>query len=631
MKKFCHTFIVFFLLLGMSSCNKYNDEVAPEISRIPEEIEIEYGEVVDLTEIGVRAIDDIDGLMSSLITTNIQETNLLELGEHEVIFTASDTAGNISTASTKLKIVDTTKPEVKLIKKYSLILERGDDIPDLKEFITMVDNHDQELVKENIEIDYSNVNTSFTGKFSVIATYTDSSGNKSLPFVFNIEVVNKWTELRHFTYLLNQDQDGYIIKSYGFGPKKVVIPKQINNISVTEIGVHALSIKALETVIIPDTVKKIDNYAFAHNILEHITLPRDLEYISNNAFYVNNLSSVTFNDKLKEIGPAAFSENNLEEILLPNSLEIIGAGAFQANEIYTLTIPDNVDIIEDSAFSENNIHNLTLSDKTSIYRDCAFCFNNIQGLVYISENVTELSPSAFSRTSFAGWEVSELNRYYASSEGVLYSKDFETLYNYPSSKNGDEYEVLEGTKVISTNAFYNTRVDNVSLPDSLILIEEYAFHQSSIRSIIIPDKVTTIETGAFQGCYALYNISIGKGLTTLGVDVFNNSQINEFDVSEENNTYTSLDGVMYTKDYKTLVAYPSGRIRQDYTIHSETTKILSGAFVEASFYNFTVPESVVTIQEAAFNGVNMYQLIIEGNERRFDSRWTEIGFPYELR
>lgn len=63
---------------------------------------------------------------------------------------------------------------------------------------------------------------------------------------------------------------------------------------------------------------------------------------------------------------------------------------------------------------------------------------------------------------------------------------------------------------IGNDAFNNTDILSVDLPDSLLKIGNHAFEYSSLASITIPDKVTTLNQGVFYDCYNLTSIDLNQ-------------------------------------------------------------------------------------------------------------------------
>jgi hypothetical protein len=106
-----------------------------------------------------------------------------------------------------------------------------------------------------------------------------------------------------------------------------------------EIRDETFSFTSLESVIIPNSVKRIGKSAFA---------------------YCWKLSSIIFSDSLESIGDYAFANNSkLTSVILPNSLKTIGLRAFFNDEdshriLKTEVIPAGVEVIGSGAFSHIN-------------------------------------------------------------------------------------------------------------------------------------------------------------------------------------------------------------------------------------------------------------------------------------
>ena len=208
-----------------------------------------------------------------------------------------------------------------------------------------------------------------------------------------------------------------------------------------------------------------------------------------------------------------------------------------------------------------------------------------------------------------------------------------------------QYSVLK----IGNRAFYaSNTLTNVTIPESIINIGGYAFSDcynlndvtipSSVKSIgrnafekcisfneiIIPGSVTSIEQDAFSGCTNVENIVIGENVENIGAFAFAGCQniksiiipknvnliglasftscykMEEIIVSEENDYYTSLDGVLFNKDKSLIIAYPNAK-SSVYTIPNSVTKIEHSAFRECiNLREITIPNSVKTIENFSF-------------------------------
>ena len=114
----------------------------------------------------------------------------------------------------------------------------------------------------------------------------------------------------------------------------------------------------------------------------------------------------------------------------------------------------------------------------------------------------------------------------------------------------------------------------------------------------IPSSVTSIESYAFSGCSGLMSMTIGNGVTSIGYNAFSRcSGLTEISVGAANPLYKSVNGLLLTKDGKTLIRGING----DVSIPDSVTNIGDGAFSNCSgLTNVTIPSSVTNIESSAF-------------------------------
>lgn len=77
---------------------------------------------------------------------------------------------------------------------------------------------------------------------------------------------------------------------------------------------------------------------------------------------------------------------------------------------------------------------------------------------------------------------------------------------------------IEGKKVVTIgeNAFWQSNIQSIVLPDNVTLIEEYAFgHCEDLTSVQLSGRLKTIEKYAFYECTALQKIEIPASVTSL--------------------------------------------------------------------------------------------------------------------
>lgn len=151
-------------------------------------------------------------------------------------------------------------------------------------------------------------------------------------------------------------------------------------------------------------------------------------------------------------------------------------------------------------------------------------------------------------------------------------------------------------------------------------IEIVAYTDSSTRTeVTIPDEidgypVTTIKNFSLFNTDTLQKITIGKNVREIGDwALTNNKSMQEFVVSLENEYFTAVDGVLFTKDKKTLVCYPTAKnINIDrygqttdtttYAIPEGTETIANRAFYRCGYLTeITFPASLKSIGEMSFH------------------------------
>lgn len=146
--------------------------------------------------------------------------------------------------------------------------------------------------------------------------------------------------------------------------------------------------------------------------------------------------------------------------------------------------------------------------------------------------------------------------------------------------------------------------------------------------IVVPDEidgcpVTEIADFGLFNAESLTKITIGKNVKTIGTwAMTNNQRLQEFAVDEGNEYFTAVDGILFTKDMKTIVYYPNAKgiefskygdpqhrdssaedfVEITYTIPEGVETIRSKAFYKCYYIdNVVIPDSVTVIEEKAFH------------------------------
>ncbi len=131
------------------------------------------------------------------------------------------------------------------------------------------------------------------------------------------------------------------------------------------IGYFAFYWSNIKSVIIPNSVKFIDELAFGWNPnLATLTLGNSVEYIGDYAFVRGGITNLAIPNSVTHIGKYAFELNSISSLTIGNSVKYINQAAFNANNISNVTIPNSVVYIGKQAFRQNNLTSITLPAAT---------------------------------------------------------------------------------------------------------------------------------------------------------------------------------------------------------------------------------------------------------------------------
>ena len=232
-----------------------------------------------------------------------------------------------------------------------------------------------------------------------------------------------------------------------------------------------------------------------------------------------------------------------------------------------VTVPDYITSIASLAFTNAKAMEIILPEtlRTISRRSFAFCEN----LKYINipEGIEDIPYDTFEGDiNLTNIDVSLSNEKYSSEDGIIYNKDKTIVeMGFPSLKGC--VTLKDNVLELGDNAFRICELlDEIILNDNLLSIGSRAFCNTQIKTIHLGPNVKYISHNAFFNCDTLETIT----------------------VDDNNQYFTSVDGVLYTKDMKALVFVPNGK-QGSLVIPDTVEQMTNDAFYNKQLSSITMP------------------------------------------
>ena len=166
---------------------------------------------------------------------------------------------------------------------------------------------------------------------------------------------------------------------------------------------------------------------------------------------------------------------------------------------------------------------------------------------------------------------------------------------------------------------FNSEIIQIKMPENLKVIRSHAFwYFHKVENLEIPDSVTTLENSSFYQFESIKKINLPASLEKYEGNAFfeYSVKVEGFAISDSNKNYAVKDGILYTKDYKKLVAVPCGKTDIEYP--EELTSIGEYAFADNSGETIKLPETVTEIEQSAFYSADVKKLYLSSNLKEVD-------------
>ena len=435
--------------------------------------------------------------------------------------------------------------------------------------------------------------------------------------------------------------------------------------NILSFGYRAFYHSQITQMHVPASVVTIDYYAFAMcENLTRVTFAKDnqLTGVYEGAFYgCRNLTDVTLPDTIKEIAEFAFYGcGGLDEIPVSAStnLKSIYDYAFAYTGIEgVLTMPDSLVDIGNYAFQGNRLTEVIISDANAY--DLMIGLGAFAGCNELTEITVPFIGASFEdpQITWFGY-IFGAGGYGANATYVPESLERVTVH--------------EGITTVGKHAFDSIAcLEEINLPHSITLIEDYAFNETTARyeltntiaavtffgtvnekykvtewhfgtglsghlqlsdimteinygafrgskyleSISIGDGVTLISPRAFADCTALTKVILGENLTTIGFQAFEYCEsLIEIDIPDSVHTIENR-------------AFSNCISLREISIPEGVTKIEWSTFGSCfDLRCITIPQSMEVIESGAFSSCDRLYTVYNNSDLRMMPGSDEYGY-----
>lgn len=332
----------------------------------------------------------------------------------------------------------------------------------------------------------------------------------------------------------------------------VKIPEKVKHgnvtFSVTAIGKDAFYGTTAETVIIPNSVKKLEEACFQWADIKYITIPGSIDSIPQYSFWsCYSLVDITLEEGIKYLGRGCLDGHN-RTLKIPSSIEKINSTAISSNTSIIIFKGD-APLIEREQSNRFELKGKTAYVKEGKIESFKSEGWNFETFIEYDEGITDVNPT-FTVNSIIYKPTSLVGNYTVSAIGY---EAYPNVIIIPKSINYDgvtygissvgqsafkdcqsimQLNVAGSVKEIGNNAFANcTSLKSISLEEGIVEIGKSVFNNTGITEIVLPSTLEKICEEAFAGC---------QGLSK----VYSKIQ-NPFDAENAFSLLTAISGTLY--------------------------------------------------------------------------------------
>lgn len=421
-------------------------------------------------------------------------------------------------------------------------------------------------------------------------------------------------------------------------------------------------------LVLPDTVKRLDNYAFSGcKNLTGIVLPDNITTIDMDAFSgCSSLQYIYMSPKTKTISSCAFSGcTSLKEIYMGNSVSYIGQHAFgRCSSLTEIYIPKSVTKMFNYSFSDcTSLANVYYEGSIEDWMNIDFNHGNPNPLsfganlyvnsneivtkVVVPENMTNIGPNVFHGCGSIK-EIVLHNNIESIGDGAFAKTNIEYIeipysvvslgYGVFQNSNIKECVINANIKELPQSTFYNCKqLERVTINNVEVILKQALYGCVNLKSVTVPTSLKIINESAFEQCDGLASLDFSNtALQTIGKRAFYhcdnlahiqwNNDLAEIgtEAFEYCNALTDLDFSKTKLTYIRSSAFERCENIGNVVLPSTISSLETNAFASSGIKSINIPSSVETLGKSLFRYCQRLTSIT------FDNTINAKILPYEF-
>lgn len=374
---------------------------------------------------------------------------------------------------------------------------------------------------------------------------------------------------------------------------------------VIYVGGNAFKQNQLSRVIFPKTLMFIGNASFAQNQIQLLSFTESTDFalnIDTQAFAVNQISAVQLPVNTEKVTKWAFMQNTgMEPVTSGTASEKKGGIVYMYKADATGNYIDHIDN------KKSNVQKLivgTIPSKYTSWNEKDFTYDvagtSITGLSNDGKDKIKINPRLeLPKVGLTGEKIVALGDG-ANNVGIFVYSEGDKNYTPASIVLPDSLtKIGKWTFALNTTLTYEAEMKAINLPDGLVEIGQTAFQNSKLESVSIPDSVTTMGIGSFTGSANLKEVKLSRNVEVIPQSAFASA------IELKN------------------IAIPEG-----------VKEIGKQAFAGTHVEELSLPSTLVEIEQRAFENHNLVTLEIPSNVKnigKYAFRVNQEGYTGKLK